>query len=326
LKSRSTFVTGSRLVSLQVPVVPFAHARTLAIEVAYAHPQRQSLRRLAVRQAGRVGSAQFAALGIESWLIARWVDSGYLHQVRPRVYAVGHTARSTEADLWEPVLYAGPGAMLSHATALWWRGLLDKQPRPLQVTTPRRCRSLKGIRVYGRRTCERLLHKGLPTTSIEQALLDYAATAPIERVRYALANADYHEVLDVAALQLIAGSGRVGSTRLREALKRHEPKLALTRSPLERLFLPLCEKFGIPPPDDVNVRIAGVLVDAVWWKQKLVVELDGKNNHSSWGQIQRDRSNEMLVRGAGFDVYRYGTAQIEGQPAQVAGDVIRRLS
>jgi hypothetical protein len=63
-----------------------------------------------------------------------------------------------------------------------------------------------------------VLHKGLPTTTIEQALLDYAATAPIERVRYALANADYHKVLDVSALQVIAGSGRRGSTKLRNAL------------------------------------------------------------------------------------------------------------
>jgi hypothetical protein len=161
---------------------------------------------------------------------------------------------------------------------------------------------------------------------VEHALLDYAATAPLERVRHALANADYHKVLDVAALQVIAGNGRAGSKRLREALKRHEPKLARTRSPLERLFLPLCEKFGVPLPDDVNVLVAGVLVDAVWWKQKLVVELDGKDNHSSWAQIQRDRSNEMRVRSAGFDVLRYGTVQLEEQSALVAGDLIRRLS
>ena len=284
------------------------------------------VRRLADRQAGRVSSAQFGALGIESVTIARWVDGGYLHQVRPRVYAVGHCAPSVGADLWEAVLYAGPGAMLSHATALWWRDLIDKQPRPLQVTTSRRCRSQPGIRVHGRRTCTRVLHKGLPTTTIEQGLLDYAATASIERVRHALANADYHKVLDVAALQVIAGNGRAGSTKLRKALERHEPKLARTRSPLERLFLPLCETYGVPLPDDVNVRIAGVLVDAVWWQQKLIVELDGKDNHSSWAQIQRDRSNEMRVRSAGFDVFRYGTVQLEEQPAQVAGDVIRRLS
>jgi len=273
-----------------------------------------------------VGTVQLAALGIDRREVARWAEGGYLHQVLPRVYAVGHRAPSVEADLFAAVLYAGPGAMLSHATALWWRGLIDRRPWPIQVSTPRRCGSLDGVKVHGRRAHERIWHKRLPTTTIEQALLDFAAVAPIERVRYALANADYHKVLDIPTLQVIAGSGRAGSTRLRTALTRHEPKLAQTRSPLERLFLPLCEKYGVPLPDDVNVWIAGVLVDAVWWKQRVVVELDGKGNHSSWGQIQRDRSNELRLRGAGFDVLRYGTLQIEEEPALVAADLISRTA
>ena len=203
---------------------------------------------LADRQAGRVAWWQLIALEVDRKTIVRWTDGGLLFKVLPRVYAVGHRAPSLEADLWAAVLYAGPGAMLSHTTALWWHGLLDTKPWPLQVTTPRRCRSLKGIRVYGRRTCERNLQKRPPTTSVEQALLDLAATAPLDRVRYALANADYHKVLDIPALQAIAGSGRTGSTKLKKALERHEPKLARTRSPLERLFLPLCERIGIPLP------------------------------------------------------------------------------
>jgi len=290
------------------------------------HPQRHWVGQLADRQAGRVSVAQLGALGIESWLIARWVEGGYLHQVLPRVYAVGHRAPSVNADLTAAVLYAGPGAMLSHATALWWRGLIDHQPWPIQVSTPRRCRSLRGVKVHGRRTCEREWHKGLPTTTIEQALLDFAAVAPVDRVRFALANADHGKVLDVAALQVIAGNGRAGSTKLRTALKRHEPKLAHTRSPLERIFLPFCEARGISLPDDVNVWIEGVLVDAVWWKQRLVVELDGKDNHSSWAQIQRDRSNELRLRAAGFDVMRYGTVQFEEQPELVARDLLARVS
>jgi hypothetical protein len=125
---------------------------------------------------------------------------------------------------------------------------------------------------------------------------------------------------------VIAGNGRAGSTKLRTALKRHEPKLAHTRSPLERIFLPFCEARGISLPDDVNVWIEGVLVDAVWWKQRLVVELDGKDNHSSWAQIQRDRSNELRLRAAGFDVMRYGTVQFEEQPELVARDLLARVS
>ena len=131
--------------------------------------------------------------------------------------------------------------------------------------------------------------------------------------------ADYLKVLDLAALQAIAGPGRAGSAKLREALERHEPKLARTRSPLERIFLPFCESYGIPLPDGVNVSwIEGILVDAVWWDQRLIVELDGKDNHSSWAQIQRDRSNELRLRAAAFDVRRYGMVQIEEQPELVA--------
>ena len=193
------------------------------------------VRVLADRQWGRVSWAQFVALGIGGQTIARWVRGGYLHHVHPRVYAVGHRAPSVEAALTAAVLYAGPGAMLSHATALWWRGLIDRQPWPIEVSTPRRCRSLHGVRVYGRRSCGRVWHKDLPVTTIEQALLDFAARAPLERVRYALSVADYLQVLDVPALQVTAGTGRAGSTKLRKALERHEPKLARTRSPLERL-------------------------------------------------------------------------------------------
>jgi hypothetical protein len=284
------------------------------------------VRVLAERQSGRVGWAQLIALGLDDSSISRWAASGYLHQVHPRVYAVGHRAPSVEADLTAAVLYAGPGAMLSHATALWWLGLIDRRPWPIEVSTPRRCRSVHGVKIHGRRTCERIWHKRLPTTSVEQALLDFAAVAPLERLRYALANADYHKVLDLPALGEVAGAGRAGSTKLRKALERHEPKLARTRSPLERLFLPLCESYGIPLPDDVNVRIAGILVDAVWWKQRVVVELDGRGNHSSWAQIQRDRSNELTLRAARFDVLRYGTLQLEEEPECVAVDVLARLS
>jgi hypothetical protein len=279
------------------------------------------VRALADRQAGRAAWWQLKALGVDDKTIVRWIDRGVLERALPRVYAVGHRAPSVEADLWAAVLYAGPGAMLSHATALWWYGLIDWQPWPVQVSTPRRCRSLEAIRVHGRRTCRRTPHRGLPTTSLEQAVLDFAAVAPHERVRYVLANADYHKALDIPALQAIAGNGRTGSTNLRSALMRHEPKLAHTRSPLERLFLPLCERAGIPLPDDVNVCVEGELVDAVWWEQKLVVELDGKDNHSSWAQIQNDRSKELRVRAGGFDVRRYGTRQCEEEWALVEVDL-----
>jgi predicted transcriptional regulator of viral defense system len=77
--------------------------------------------------------------------VARWVSEGYPDPVLPDVFAVGHRAPSVEADLMAALLYAGPGAMLSHATAAWWLGLIEHRPTVIKVSTPRRCKSVPGI-------------------------------------------------------------------------------------------------------------------------------------------------------------------------------------
>src|SRR4051812_21377006 len=110
---------------------------------------------LAGRQFGRISRAQLLGLGADSRTIHRWLEGGYLHRVLPRVYAVGHRARTTESDLAAALLYAGPGAMLSHATAAWWLGLADSRPHMIHLSTPRRCKSIPGIKVHQRRTLKR---------------------------------------------------------------------------------------------------------------------------------------------------------------------------
>jgi predicted transcriptional regulator of viral defense system len=57
---------------------------------------------------------------------------GYLRQALPHVYAVRHLGESVDAGLITAIHYAGPGAMLSHATALWWHGLVEHEPEPIQ--------------------------------------------------------------------------------------------------------------------------------------------------------------------------------------------------
>jgi hypothetical protein len=81
---------------------------------------RKRVMRIADLQWGRISRRQLHDVGASQGRIARWVRDGYLRQVLPHVYALGHIADSVEADLIAAILYAGPGAMLSHATALWW--------------------------------------------------------------------------------------------------------------------------------------------------------------------------------------------------------------
>src|SRR5204863_10027792 len=104
----------------------------------------------------------------------------------------------------------------------------------------------------------------------------------------------------------------------------HEPRLARTRSALERAFLALCERHGIPLPD-CKVLVEGWLVDAVWPGQRVVVELDGYRGHRTRAQLERDHERDLRLRAAGYVVIRYSYAQVKRQPAVVAADLKTQL-
>lgn len=281
---------------------------------------QQIASRLAGRQSGRVARYQLTYCGVGQPQIRSWLRNGYLIRRLPGVYAVGHAASSIEAVLTEAVLYAGPGAMLSHATAAWWLGLLDHHPRAIHVSTPRRCASRHGIVVHDRRALDRIWHRGLPVAPVSHVLLDLAAKRSAH-LRHALANAEYHGLLELDTLQSMRGRGM---TALREALKAHQPQLARTRTELERAFLALCERVHLPIPE-FNVWVEGCLVDALWREQRVVVEVDGRRGHSSWARIRGDRQRDLIMRRAGYVPLRYVWEQVTEQVPEVADDLLRAL-
>jgi hypothetical protein len=209
---------------------------------------------LAERQWGVIGDWQLAQCGLSSSAISRWVASGRLHRIYPRVYAVGHTALCTEGKLLAAVLYAGPGAALSHSSAAHWWRLLSWVPDVIHVTSPRQRRSLAGVRVHRAQRLERVMHRELPVTPVARTLLDFASVAPLEAVRKAVAEADFLHLLDLGAIDEVTGTGRTGSAKLRRALSLHRPEYARTKSDLEVLFLDLCRRHRLPFPE-VNVPI-----------------------------------------------------------------------
>lgn len=269
---------------------------------------------------------QLALLHVNDSLIGRWVRGGYLIRRLPGVYAVGHVASSAEAVLTEALLYAGPDAMLTGATGAWWLHVRDHQPQLIEVATPRRCESLPGIRVRERRDDVRTWHRGLPVAPVADVLIDYATTATPRELKRALAQAEYHGYLQLDALVALLHNGRRGGRALRAALVAHDPRLARVKSRLEIDFLEFCARHRLPAPE-VNVTVAGIEVDAIWRAQRVVVELDGADNHHTPAQMRRDHVNDLTLRRAGHTVLRYARIQLvlqRGDP--VAADLRAALS
>lgn len=290
---------------------------------------RAEVAAIASKQWGTVRRDQLISAGLDRNKITRWIDEGYLHRIHPCVYAVGHTATGTEAELVAALFYAGPGAMLSHDTAAWWWELTDLEPRSLEVSTPRTRTSLspggtRPVRVHARRRVQRVWRRRLPVTNVPQTLLDFASTASFRRVRHALAEADYQRLLDYEAVEEALGRGRAGSDQLRRAIDRHRPELAYTRSEFERRFIELCEWGRLPIPK-FNVRVCGSTVDALWRKERVIIELDGKRGHGTPAQIARDHERDLRLRAAGFTVLRYTWGQIKRRRQMIVADLRRAL-
>jgi hypothetical protein len=289
------------------------------------------LAQVAERQAGRVAAFQFAYLGIARATVHGWVRSAYLREVTPRVYAVGHLAPSREANLWAAVLYAGPGAALSHLTAAHWRELADFPGPVIHVSTPRACASRPGVAVHGRRTrLDRAIVDGMPVTTVAQTVLDVAASTPdLKLVRKLLSEIEYRTgTLDADLLRVVGGRGRRGSARLAQALETYDPRLAYTNGRLELGFYVFCEQrthLGVPLPE-CNVKVAGVRVDAYFRDYALVVELDGDGNHRTPAQRRRDRRNELILRQHRIEVVRYDWALVEDEPLLVEEDLLAALA
>lgn len=265
------------------------------------------------------------ALGASHGLIASWINRGLLRKVLPRVYALGHAAPSFEASLFEAILYAGPGAMLSHATAAWWHELIAYPGSVIHVSTPRNVPSRPGIAVHARRDLPRELVRGIPVTSREQATLDLAAMGEERLVRKALGRLDYTDSLHAERMRAVCGRGKPGSVLLRDMLAIHDPGFGRVNGELEFDFLARCQRWGIDPLPLIDQWVGGVQIDAHWPAHRFAVDLDGKDGHKSWAQIKADRGKELILREHGLLMVRYHWDLVHERGAVVRAEILRTL-
>jgi very-short-patch-repair endonuclease len=89
-----------------------------------------------------------------------------------------------------------------------------------------------------------------------------------------------------------------------------------TRSDLERLFLRLCRRHGVPMPE-VNVRIDAFEVDCLWRPKRLVVELDSWRYHANRRAFDADRARDRRLKLRGYEVLRFTDRELSSEPLTV---------
>lgn len=133
----------------------------------------------------------------------------------------------------------------------------------------------------------------------------------------AMSEADKRDLVDPAALRQAAeGAAGAGARRVRDILDRHT--FALTDSELERLFMLLIERAGLPKPQ-TQAHVNGFRVDFFWPGLGLVVEADGLRYHRTAAQQTRDRIRDQRHVAAGLRTLRSTQHQIAHEPEHVVG-------
>jgi hypothetical protein len=194
------------------------------------------------------------------------------------VYAVGRPELSQFGHWMAAVLCCGAEAALSHesAAALWQIRRWRVREIEVSVRAPRDPRP-PGIRVYQRTILgvdDIVLCSNIPATSPICTLVDLATRLSAQQLEAAVNEADKLDLVDPETLRsaLDERSGQPGVAKLRALLDRHT--FRLMDSELERRFLRMARKAGLPPPL-TQQYVNGFKVDFFWPDLGLVVETDG---------------------------------------------------
>lgn len=280
-----------------------------------------------------IARAQLVRLGLGPKAIRHRVSKGRLHLLWPGVYAVGRPEVTAHGRWMAAVLTCGDHAVLSHgsAAALWRIRPLSAPRGPLgvavDVSVPSQVRKRRtSIRLHRRRLDPREVttRDGIPVTSPARTLIDLATVLQPDRLEAAVNEADKLGVLDPEALRRFVDdqAGCHGVAALRALLDSRT--FRLTDSELERRFLGLVGRAGLPPPS-TRQRVNGFLVDFYWPELGLVVETDGLRYHRTPGEQAKDRIRDQAHTGTGLVPLRFTHAQVAYEPARVV-DLLRSVA
>ncbi len=281
---------------------------------------------LAGRQWGVVARRQLLALGFSEDQVKARVAAGRLHSVHRGVYAVGHRVLTWRGRFLAAGLACGPGAAVSHRSAGIVHGLLPLSSQAVDVSVPGRHRGQRGLILHHPRVLaatDITVEDAIPVTTPMRTLADLAALVDAEALERVIRQAERHRLLDVRALDAYLRAGRAGTARLRGVISRFDEGL-ITRSELEQRFYALTRGARLGRPL-ANVPVDRFVVDFLWPEQRLVVEIDGWQDHGTRSAFERDRERDVVLAQCGLRVVRFTWRQVVHEPAAVADALARIL-
>jgi very-short-patch-repair endonuclease/predicted transcriptional regulator of viral defense system len=310
--------------------------RQLLVDKLHQLPLEAAIVAVAERQHGVVSLPQLQLVGgLGRAAVAKRAAVGRLHRVHRGVYAVGRPQLTMHGRWMAAVLACGGGALLSRRSAAGLSGLRRDGRLATDVCVP--CAGVRGrpgIDLHRSTTlAERDITTvdGIPCTTVARTLVDLGDVVNRRAVERAVDQAEVLRVFDLRAVHEVLDrvGPRRGAGTLRAVLAGYEEP-TITRRELEERFLALVRAASLPSPV-VNAWITlddnmAYQADFLWRKQRLIVETDGRDVHTTRKAFEHDRERDQRLTLAGFTVVRFTWRQITREQRRVAAALASLLA
>jgi hypothetical protein len=288
---------------------------------------------LASRQGSAFSRQQALAVGATDPMIARRLGSGRWTRAHPGVYVLTGSSPSWIQDVWCAWLAAGPGATVTHESALRLHGVERTAPRPITLTVPHGSHA----RVAGA-----IVHQiddlapphittmnGLPVSRVARAVVEVAATVSEPRLGDIVDDVVWGRrasLLRVSAcLRQVARPGKPGVARLARVLDARSDGPVPAGSDLERSMLRALVAGGLPAPARQTPLpgrgLAEGLVDASYSDARVILEADGRRWHTRIRDLAKDHVRDAEAARVGWETLRFVHEQIADEPEEVCATV-----
>ena len=193
------------------------------------------------------------------------------------------------------------------------------RPGPIEISVPpnvtRRPKGIVGPQAHAHQR-DRTRRHNIPVTTIACTIIDLATRLDDSELERAISEATSRHLTtpDHLLSVLNVTHKRNGAPRLRNLLTRHS--FRLTDSELERIFIPLSLKAGLPVPE-TRTYVNGFKVDFSWPALGLVVETDSLTFHRDPFQQRNDRLRDQAHTAAGLTQLRFTHWQVKYDPRHV---------
>ena len=176
--------------------------------------------------------------------------------------------------------------------------------------------------------------RGYRATDVTRTLCDLGAVCPIDVVERAMESALRRGLTSVKRLEWRCSQmrrrGRPGPSTLAALLGERGGGAVATESDLETRYLQCLREHGVPLPVRQhrvvhNGRFLGRL-DMAYPPERIFVELDGWQFHSSRAAFERDRARQNDMVAIGWAPLRFTWRDINDRPAETAARTLEALT